>query len=86
MKQYFIILALGMVISTNLSSNTMITEQIEEKPANWEIVKWFEEGGAVDVYRDGKFLFKKMTSKTWNFSSYKSFDYRIVDERREEIK
>ena len=82
MKGYFIILAIGMMISTNLSSSTT---DIEEKPAHWEIVKWFEEGGEVDVYRDGEFLFKKMTSKTWDFSSYKSFDYRIVDERRDII-
>ena len=51
-----------------------------KEPANWEIVKHFEEGGRVDVYQHNVFTHRKENNYFWDFSLN---DFRIVNERRE---
>ena len=50
-----------------------------KEPANWEIVKHFEEGGRVDVYQHNVFTHRKENNYFWDFSLN---DFRIVNERR----
>ena len=49
-------------------------------PANWEVVKHFEEGGRVDAYENKVFVHMKVNSSYWYFDGW---DYKIVNERRE---
>ena len=49
-------------------------------PVNWEIVKWYEEGGRVDTYHNNVYEHRKVNNYYWDFLN---IDYRIVNERRE---